>query len=571
MNPALISRNRHVMADRRVHLLLLAAITFLAAVLRFYRLDAWSFWIDEIFTVRRAQIHILDGSIANFWRQPASLFLVAGALRLFGVSEWSARLAPALIGVLTIPVLYFSIRRMVGSASAVIASLLLAVSPWHIYWSQNARFYTALFLLYLLAYVGFYRSLEEARPSLMGMTLLFLFMAFRERAFALFLVPVALSYLMLLSWKYFESPPGYSRRTILMFLLPLLGYGVYTLLSFAAGDNPPLVDTIRGFWGRPIDDPFRLASFISFDLGIPLICASLLGAWQRFRIRDRAGLYLLAGALVPIFIALALSPFVFVKDRYVFLALPGWIVLAAAAVRNLSASLPDRSNFFALGLLLLLVADAAGDNLLYFTVANGNRRDWRSAFALIAQRRQPADVVVSTWPELGAYYLDDEVQPMNGLAPEQVRQSGRNYWFVADSEAVWVTGAIWPWVINNAELISVSSPRTVEDNTLWVYRYDPRRMVQLGVGDRKLQVELPPSTLFGPESDLISTHWNLRPGDGLLTAVTSGRIQKTMAHVAPVEAGNWLYDGEHARRSQQPPLAILGGSGTGDQPLPMPR
>ena len=35
---------------------LLAGITLLALILRFYKLGEWSFWIDEIFTVNRAQI-----------------------------------------------------------------------------------------------------------------------------------------------------------------------------------------------------------------------------------------------------------------------------------------------------------------------------------------------------------------------------------------------------------------------------------------------------------------------------------------------------------------------------------
>ena len=74
----------------------LAVITLLAAALRFYRLGEWSFWIDEIFTINHAMSHFstIELLLKNIppsrnWI-PVSVILDAQALKLWGVTEWSA-------------------------------------------------------------------------------------------------------------------------------------------------------------------------------------------------------------------------------------------------------------------------------------------------------------------------------------------------------------------------------------------------------------------------------------------------------------------------------------------------
>ena len=158
---------------------LLLVVTLVAAALRFYQLGTWSFWIDEVFTLSLKE----DGFNYNLWRQSLALNLIHATTGLFGASEWSARLAPALIGVLSIPLLYFPLQRLFGATVALLSVSLLAVSPWHIYWSQNARFYSLLLLFYTLALLTAYWGLEADRPAYLLLSLLFLGLAARERFF----------------------------------------------------------------------------------------------------------------------------------------------------------------------------------------------------------------------------------------------------------------------------------------------------------------------------------------------------------------------------------------------------
>ena len=133
-----------------------AGIVLLAAALRFIHLGEWSFWADEIYTLRDA---------AQFPKplrlNPLPYAAVSLCLKLFGTSEWSARLAPALIGTASVPLTLALGRRLLGMRVGLIASALAAVSPWHLYWSQNARHYAFAFFFALLAAWAFYAAFEK--------------------------------------------------------------------------------------------------------------------------------------------------------------------------------------------------------------------------------------------------------------------------------------------------------------------------------------------------------------------------------------------------------------------------
>ncbi|RPI87630.1 MAG: phospholipid carrier-dependent glycosyltransferase, partial [Chloroflexi bacterium] len=194
----------------------LALVLLLGAAIRFYNLGEWSFWYDEIFTLR--DIEGLKPP-ALLLERP-SLLLSAISVSLFGVSEWSARFVPALIGVLSIPTLYFLVRTLFNPTIAILSVLLLAVSPWHLYWSQNARFYTALLLFYTLALFAFYWGIEKDRPWYLVLFMVLFGLAVRERLFALFILPVVAGYLILVKILPFPKPPGLRMRNLMIIFIP---------------------------------------------------------------------------------------------------------------------------------------------------------------------------------------------------------------------------------------------------------------------------------------------------------------------------------------------------------------
>jgi mannosyltransferase len=464
----------------RYHWLLLAGITLLAVSFRIYRLGDWSFWIDEIYTIDRAQAQYssLVLMLRNIPPQttwfPVSFLLIAGTINLLDISEWSVRLVPAIIGMLTIPVLYWPIKKTFGPKVALISTLLLAVSPWHIMWSQNGRFYTALMLFHTLALFAFYFGLEWNRPTYFIAALFMFYLAMSERMIAIFMLPIIPVYLTLLLVFRFLQPKGLNYRIIFILLVPVIALVLIEVHSLLSNNYLRFLGGFDVFIGNPIDSPPRILILIAFSIGLPVVVLGLFaGGWLIWQ-RSRSGLFFMAGAVVPIVLLVGISPWVFVVERYALITLPFWLVLTAVAIERLFTWLPRQGTWLGLGVLSLLLVHAAGDHLAYFALNNGNRLDWRGAYAYVANHKAPGDLVISDRPEIGEYYLDEPVLDLKQMNREELAALDQPAWFVVDSHGIWaVPPQSKTWMENDAELLFVWYLRVREQIDLKVYHYQP--------------------------------------------------------------------------------------------------
>jgi uncharacterized membrane protein len=454
-------------------------ITALAAALRFYRLGEWSFWIDELYTIDHAMAHfstpqlILDNiPPARNWI-PISVMLTAQALNHWGVNEWSARLSSVMIGIITIPILFFPTRKMFGTGVALLAVLLLAVSPWHLFWSQNARFYTSLLLFYTLALFTFYLALERNQPRYFILFYGLLYLALSERLFAFFIFPVIAVYLAALWLFKFEKPKGFTLTNILLAALPvMLGIAVEIYSRLVLGESRFFVDFDWFFLYRT-GQPIILLGDITFNIGIPLMTLALFSGLFLIIRRHRAGLLMTVNAVVPLGMMVAANPFIFTKDRYVFIVLFSWMILASIAIHELFSQAAGQHKWLAAGVIVLLLADAGGDALLYYHNNNGNRPEWKTAFQIIQKQSRPDDLVVTFWPEFQPFYLDRQFMQYEDIDVSTIINSGKRYWFVMDAETIWSNPRVKAFVEKNAQLIDIRYLRTPDDFFLKVYLFDP--------------------------------------------------------------------------------------------------
>ena len=141
-----------------------AAITAVAAALRWYRLDEQSLWHDEAISVivARAPLdHILDhfrvgsGRLPTEHNPPLYALVLHGWFEAFGVGGFQARLLSAVAGVLSVPLIFSLGARLFGSSAGLYAAFLLAISQLGVMFSQEARNYE-LFLLLVLATTNLY-------------------------------------------------------------------------------------------------------------------------------------------------------------------------------------------------------------------------------------------------------------------------------------------------------------------------------------------------------------------------------------------------------------------------------
>lgn len=178
------------MTNKRLtlHYLSLAGAIALGAVLRFWHLDLKPLWLDEVITAiftlgksyhelplnlvfpleRIQEIFTLKSgvscnqiaeNIATQSTHPPLFFCGMYAwLKLMSPlgTEWVTKLRslPALFGVGAIAAIYSLNRLAFSKASGIIAAFLMAVSPFAVYLSQEARHYTMPMLLITLALLG---------------------------------------------------------------------------------------------------------------------------------------------------------------------------------------------------------------------------------------------------------------------------------------------------------------------------------------------------------------------------------------------------------------------------------
>ena len=73
------------------------------------------------------------------WRAPLLMYATVPSISAFGLNEWGVRLPEVLFGVAAIPLLFLLVLQTTGSKqAALLSSLLLVITPWHIYYSRAA-------------------------------------------------------------------------------------------------------------------------------------------------------------------------------------------------------------------------------------------------------------------------------------------------------------------------------------------------------------------------------------------------------------------------------------------------
>ncbi len=152
--------------------LALLGLLLLGAGLRFHALDARSLWLDEAFSVWLARRPLLEmwGWILRIDQHPPLYYSLLHFWQgLVGEEEAAVRALSALASTLTLPLFYaFSRRVSRDPATALLATLFLAVSPFHVAVAQEARMYSLLALAVAAALFFLAQLLEPKAPPPRG-------------------------------------------------------------------------------------------------------------------------------------------------------------------------------------------------------------------------------------------------------------------------------------------------------------------------------------------------------------------------------------------------------------------
>jgi uncharacterized membrane protein len=431
-------------AFTRVEVLSLAAICAIALILRLFMLNS-GLWLDEILTYVQFGKSMPLGEIASTYTSENQHFLFSLAARtsilIFGDSAWSLRLPAALFGVASIWALYKLACEVTTRQEALLASLLMTFSYHHIWFSQNARGYTALLFWTLLSSYFFIRGLQKgtAREWLLYAASAALG-AYTHTTIIFLILGHFLSYLFIVFSGRYRSPAQRWRPFFLGFCFA----GLFTILlySFAIPQYFGLLveESTVSAWKNPLWTLLEFARGIQIGLGsslllLPALVVFGVGVVSYLRSRPIVVALLFLPVMICALLVVALGHhlwprfFFFAMGFGVLVAVRGTWVLGATAASwlGLGASLQKWAG--ALVTALMIVASA-----LSIPMAYGPKQDYEGALAYIESNREPQDVVailgLATFAYRELYATDWQViesaEELNAL-----RSDNQETWVVA--------------------------------------------------------------------------------------------------------------------------------------------
>lgn len=149
--------NRFYILIKKNYLILVLLLGFL---LRLYNLSYQSVWFDEAFTIYHSQQSIAHIFGLNDTSPPLYYLVLHFWIQFTGISEFSTRLLSVFFGSLSIFIAYLLGLHIFNKKTGLYVALFLAISPSHVYYSQETRPYVLLFLFTLLS-MYFYLKLGD--------------------------------------------------------------------------------------------------------------------------------------------------------------------------------------------------------------------------------------------------------------------------------------------------------------------------------------------------------------------------------------------------------------------------
>ncbi|MEK7119443.1 MAG: glycosyltransferase family 39 protein, partial [Patescibacteria group bacterium] len=349
-----------------------------------------SFWLDE---ASQAQMSLMTVKSIWFDRQadfhPPLFYFLSHFWLQFGRSEIWLRLLPVSFGIVNILAIYY-LAKALSPKVGLIAAFLLAINPFHVYYSQEFRMYSLLALLGTLSMLVFIKK----KRSLILINALLLYTHYAS----IFLIFTQIIYCFIFDRKYLKTSILYFLLSIILFIPWLPQFlvqlqsganidtylpGWRSILTLSPLKSLPLI--LFKFVAGRIDllPRYVYAAYIAFVLGVT--AAGLLIARGKRRLLYTWLFFPIAASLILSFFIPQTQPF-----RLIF-TLPALVILLAESVLR-----------FPKLFLTLLIYIAVVGNYTYFTRPRLQREQWRQAISFL--RQQNITVMVKFFDKFAPFY-----------------------------------------------------------------------------------------------------------------------------------------------------------------------
>ncbi|HQQ95909.1 MAG TPA: glycosyltransferase family 39 protein [Cyclobacteriaceae bacterium] len=317
-------------------------ICLLGLVLRLIQLEAKGLWFDELHSIIPTAPGNSIYSVIEYAKsdQPPLFFLsLHGWFQIFPYDEFYGKLLCVLFGVLGIPAVYFLGEELGGRKVGLTGAAMTAPNIFHIYYSQELRFYSLLFLLACLSCLFFARIFRNPSRYNWFMFLILSVSILYTHYFGLVVVVAeAILFVILTIWL---------RRGWLFFVKGMI-CAVLTLFAFIPWLPNILHDSevnsfwippldwytlpdyfsryFNGWWGLAMKVYFSWVLFAVFAIGIWALGKRITDKLQVITPTIVLGWILLTLAIPMIYSVVKIPLFL---DRYTMITLPAIIVTIA--------------------------------------------------------------------------------------------------------------------------------------------------------------------------------------------------------------------------------------------------
>jgi len=199
---------------------LLVLIVLIGCLLRFYRLDFQSLWVDELFSINQSNPKNSLIDIYKYLRMydphpPLYYFSLHWFFQIFGYSTFILKMYSAIFGVAGIFGVYFLGKEIGNKKIALIATLITSVNYFHIFYSQEGRMYSLLFFTTTLSFTYLVKFIKQPKIKYMILNIVFSMLMIYTHFFALF--AFVSQYLILLYFIY--KPFLIERKKFLIYVI----------------------------------------------------------------------------------------------------------------------------------------------------------------------------------------------------------------------------------------------------------------------------------------------------------------------------------------------------------------
>lgn len=432
---------------------LLLAVILLGFLLRLFQLGNDILWYDEVgvFGVTKARnlADIVPIVQSHVMAMPLDYVFTWLASRI-GTSNAILRFPSVIWGTLTLPVCYFFFKELTDQKTALYAVFLLAISPFHIQYSQELRFYSSLTLFYVLSTYTLYRAMKNPTARMWS---IFTITTVIGVFFHMYVLLVLVNGLV---WFLFSDEIRPNRQ---MIFRHLLWSATVILLSFAIGFflfsgrvtfANPFLETGISFWQTVFTGlgwlPFYSNSLEwSWVWGLTCCLLQIGGLIVLLKKPRSSGIWLMVSVILQMAVIMALDVFkqYFFMPRQWLPFLPVLLMTAGIGLSSLNHWLQDRfsstSMLFtpqkrmipAILVCLILLIDLPA-LVTYYSGTKGNA-DGISAY--IHTHWLPGSMVLVINPYEAGYYnfFFDEVIKDSSIVPS-VWQAD---WQTVQESTVW--------------------------------------------------------------------------------------------------------------------------------------